>query len=281
MASFFNLGEITDSNGKTLHFDRAQIEEGDTVQILCNLILQGSQELDTKHVTKVSIKCPHLRQILLEAELVEGASYQIEFGDNTSSTQLCVTDVSKFIEEIQHYNSFPDPTAPRIEIYVGDDKYFGQVSTVVDLGGNQKVVPHGYGKIYRSAEGRTYDGLWFYGHEEGKGESVFSNSVFKGRHCETGIYEGTEESLLDSYTYTGTFYDWVKHGKGREVFPDGSVAEGEYVDDEFVRGVIYWADGTIESGSFVTDGDGDYILVKGTKTNPFGISIDIDTEDKM
>jgi hypothetical protein len=210
--------------------------------------------------------CPHPKLVSQYANLINGATYKISF--KPLITSYTVKNIKVFLSEIAQYAKYPDPCAPEIELLLPNGTYFGQVSTIT-RDSQEEVVPHGYGKIV--TDDYTYSGLWFYGHMEGEGETIFVDGrIYKGNHTSDGITEGIEMSLRDEYVYTGSFYNWVKHGKGKEVFPDGSVAEGDYAEDDFTKGTLIWANGKVEIGDFYVDDERDYHLVKGTVTTPDG-----------
>lgn len=262
--SAFNIKVYNKVTGDEIHVDQSMLEEGDTIETLLNLIFQTGIEFTDAIMYQMK---PHPKMVLKSVELENDATYKVAF--KTHKKEYSVKEVSEFMKEISEYNSFPNTSDPEMELIIGEssDVYFGQVSTIGEP--IKKLVPHGYGKITTSDY--VYTGLWFYGHMEGNGETIFNDGrIYVGNHVDNGITDGIEKSMHDNYTYEGSFYNYAKHGTGKELFPDGSVVEGEYVDDEFKKGVVMWQNGKIETGEFYVDEDGDYYLKTGTIVYPDG-----------
>lgn len=253
----FTVTAINKSNDILLLFDTTLLKDGDTVQTLTNLVCRENVQFGTDLL--VYYMCPYPKLVSQNIKLVNNGIYKFAFNTKSRSFNLCD------MKEISEYVKYPDPYAHEIELLMGDSNYFGQVSTITRE--DQKdVVPHGYGRIITTEY--TYSGLWFYGNIEGEGETCFNDGrIYTGLHTLEGIIEGVETCVRDTYVYRGSFFNWAKHGKGKEYFPDGSTAEGDYEDDDFVKGTLVWANGTIEIGEFYTD-DGDYYLKNGTSTKP-------------
>lgn len=74
--------------------------------------------------------------------------------------------------------------------------------------------PHGRGRMTYAEDGTIYDGHWRRGRHDGQGT----------------------KSYLDGIEYTGAFKDGMMHGTGRFTMGDGTVLDGEFLEDEWQGG---------------------------------------------
>jgi hypothetical protein len=75
--------------------------------------------------------------------------------------------------------------------------------------------------------------------------------VFEGQYINDQMVEG-KMTYQDGSTYTGSWVDGMRHGKGRCMFTDNSVYEGEFREGEFYGyGKMSWSDGGWYEGNWV------------------------------
>eukprot|EP00933_Yihiella_yeosuensis_P030773 TRINITY_DN2434_c0_g1_i4.p1 TRINITY_DN2434_c0_g1~~TRINITY_DN2434_c0_g1_i4.p1 ORF type:complete len:940 (-),score=136.85 TRINITY_DN2434_c0_g1_i4:251-3070(-) len=146
-------------------------------------------------------------------------------------------------------------------VWSSDGKYDGEYD-----GQWQQGEYHGKGKrVY--ASGGFYDGQWQQGEKHGKGRHVWSSGGEYDGEWEQGEFHGEgKREWGDGCTYDGQWqqghfhgegkYEWklekrwfsndcvryigqwqkgARHGQGKEVYSDGTVVEGEFKEDKFVK----------------------------------------------
>lgn len=103
-----------------------------------------------------------------------------------------------------------------------------------------------------------------------KKEISFESGVYTGQVDEKDIPHGKGKYVYtDGNIYEGDWVDGKRHGKGKYTFVDGNVYEGDWVDDaipEKVKGKITFADGEIYIGDLVDGqkhGNGESIYPNG------------------
>jgi hypothetical protein len=262
--SFTNITVIDKLTKNVVDFDHTLLEENATIFHLINLIKQSNPTSYSCMIDSlVYSTSPY--PLLQDVPLKDNTTYEIEVVKPVAH-EYVANEVAEFMSEINEHNLQTSLGAeeilitPDIEIFLQNGShYIGQVSTI-----NGEVIPHGKGTSVE--EDLTYVGMWIYGHKEGRGVATYASSgmVRDGNFVNDEINEGVE-SHSDGYIYIGSFYDNSRHGKGKDIYPNGSIVEGDYADDEFIRGIVKYTDGTVEEGEFSEDN-----LVKGIRTRPDG-----------
>lgn len=67
---------------------------------------------------------------------------------------------------------------------------------------------------------------------------------------ENGVPSGYGKIGNPKFTYEGEIKNGKPNGKGKSVFPNGTVAEGRYLDGPFVSGKITYKEGGVDEGDF-------------------------------
>lgn len=134
--------------------------------------------------------------------------------------------------------------------------------------------PHGYGTLTAADGTIRYKGQYKNGKFHGKG---FNHHLGK-----------LDKEKQDSYSYDGDYTDGKRHGYGVYKFYSKSISEnkegithetklrvtrdGEWRDDEFIKGVAYFSDGSKYEGNFhayLLHGKGVFIDAKGASYEGF------------
>jgi hypothetical protein len=131
---------------------------------------------------------------------------------------------------------------------------------------------HGHG-TYRYPNGDVYTGDWKEGIRHGRGEYVYGS--FQAQNSSSSSSSGAaansseDISLLSKSQprYIGDWRDNKRHGKGRFIWPDGSVYDGDWENDlRHGRGLLELSNGFNYEGSWyrnVMEGKGSCIFPSG------------------
>jgi hypothetical protein len=123
---------------------------------------------------------------------------------------------------------------------------------------NEFEIPHGQGKLTQN--GIIKEGRWVNGKLNGRCRIVSDNEVFIGEFKDN-LKEGYGE-LKGSKDFKGLFRNDLPHGKGKEVWKNGSSFEGIYFEGKRNGiGVLLWPDGSKYEGEFINNlicGNGEY-----------------------
>lgn len=261
MNAAFSVKAINKTTKEIFCFDTISLIEGDTVNTLVQLLktcnyFPYSTNVDMLIYRDTNMMFPIID---LDEHLIQNSTYFFSF----KCFAKCYTkdEVDKFTKE----NS--SNVAQDIVLILEAGTYFGQANVNCCLS-NSEIVPDGFGRMLCNEY--IYTGIW----EDGimKEGIVMSPKgvVYKGEFDIGGIVKG-KEICSDNYTYEGDFENWLKHGSGKEYFPNGSTAEGIYIHGSFISGTVVWNTGVVDVGDFYIDDDENYILKSGTTTNKFGI----------
>eukprot|EP01088_Endostelium_zonatum_P021360 TRINITY_DN8381_c0_g1_i1.p1 TRINITY_DN8381_c0_g1~~TRINITY_DN8381_c0_g1_i1.p1 ORF type:complete len:1131 (-),score=296.07 TRINITY_DN8381_c0_g1_i1:134-3526(-) len=130
---------------------------------------------------------------------------------------------------------------------------------------------HGKGTYQKGDASYIYEGDWVEDKQEGNGKITLANGA--GGIYEGGVKDGKKfgEGVHQTYvgTYTGSFADDKKTGKGKFLYPDGSSYEGEWQNDvHFGTGTQTEADGSKYHGKWMKgqrQGMGLFLYKDGSK----------------
>lgn len=105
----------------------------------------------------------------------------------------------------------------------------------------------------------TYIGLFEDDQIKGQGLLSYANQDwFEGIFDEKGL-QGFGRCCINKSNYTGGFLNGLKHGLGKEVLSNGTIYDGTFESNYFVKGKVSWPNGMFYEGTFqngVFDGEG-------------------------
>ena len=132
----------------------------------------------------------------------------------------------------------------------GPLKYNGTSATYT--GQYKNGLRNGLGTLV-TKDGEYYHGLWFDDRKSGYGRMITIDGDSYEGELINGVADGygVRKSYLKQRRYEGYFRAGMKHGRGKEVYSDGSYFRGEYLNGKKQgNGEYKWANGTIYRGMF-------------------------------
>ena len=91
---------------------------------------------------------------------------------------------------------------------------------------------HGKGMLIWP-DGTKYDGSWCRNARKGIGKFCSSDFTYHGNWLHDRKQGYGIESYSDGSVYSGYFDDGIKHGQGKQIFPNQSVYQGTWADNDF------------------------------------------------
>lgn len=132
----------------------------------------------------------------------------------------------------------------------------------------------GYGIMEWKEEGARYQGEWYYGMPEGKGELTLESGLTYSGSFLSGFFWG--EGKLEypgNFKYQGSFAMGQRNGEGTAVFADGSIYKGQWINNSMAGKGTYTLGKRFEyRGNFLNnkfEGEGILTTPEGTHTGMF------------